>query len=140
MHDAPPSDAPVINLAAEEPEAAALRPTEVVLPEDDADAPRLPKHATVLADGRVLLPLLFPVELPLRIGSGPLERKRFDELKLRRVTGLDKKVVAEQPADMKVIVLAARLSGMRVDLMNALYENMDGKDTTALEQVLGYFL
>ena len=151
MNDAPqtfasPSDAttgPLVELPADELAATALpaRPGEIALPEEEADgAAKLPKHATLLADGRVLLPLRYPVTLTVRIGHAAGQKQVFDQLKLRRVNGEDRKVLMGQPVEMRAVVLAARCAGMRVDLMNALYENMDGKDTTALEQVLDYFL
>lgn len=127
-------------LPPEELAAVPPRPGEVVLPEDEDDGEGLPKHAVQLADGRILLPLKHPVTLPVRIGNGPSETKTFGELKLRRLNGLDRKTSAAQPEDMQVITLAARSAGIRGDLFNALYENMDAEDTTALERVMGHFL
>lgn len=118
---------------------AALRPGEVVLPEDEDDGEGLPKHAKALADGRILLPLKYPVTLTVRIGNAAGETKTYSELKMRRLNGLDRKTADSQPQDMRMIVLGARSSSMRLDLFNALYENMDGEDTAYMERVIAHF-
>jgi len=119
--------------------ALQAQPGEVVLPEDEDDGEGLPRHARPLADGRILLPLRHKVELVVRIGNEPGQKKVFTELKLRRLNGLDRKTAASQPEDMRTIVLCARSTGMRVDLFNALYENMDAEDTAYMERVIAHF-
>lgn len=128
-------------LPADELATAPPNPGEVVLPEDEADDGfGLPKRAVKLADGRIRLPLLYPVTFTVRIGHAAGEKKTFSELVLRRLNGEDRKFAAAKPEDQMVMALAARSAGFRLDLFNALYEQMDAEDTTAIDRVIGHFL
>ena len=131
---------PEVLLSEEELATPPARPGEVVLPEDEDDDEGLPKHAVLLEGGRILLPLKYPVTLTVRIGNAAGQEKIFTELKLRRLNGLDRKTANSQPEDMRTITLLARSAGLRIDLFNALYENMDGADTAFAERVLAHFL
>src|SRR5690348_5683218 len=87
----------LVELPEEELAAPAGKPGEVVLPEDEDDDEGLPPEATLLADGRVLLKLLYPVTLTVRIGHAAGEQRTYAELKLRRLNGEDRKFAAGKP-------------------------------------------
>lgn len=129
-----------IHLGEEDAGLPAPKPGEVVLPAEDGETDALPENAAKLPDGRVALTLRYPVTLKVRIGTGGSEEKRFDLLKCRRLNGADMKFLATQPEDMRTVAAAAKSAGLRLDLMNALYEQMDGEDCTALDRVIGGFL
>ncbi len=133
--------APEIVLPGDELAEAPAKPGEVLLPEaEEDDGLGLPKHAVKLADGRIRLPLKYPRTLTVRIGQAAGKKEVFDALTMRRLNGEDRKVAAGKPDDQMVMTLAARSAGIRLDLFNALYEQMDAEDTTAIDRVIGHFL
>jgi hypothetical protein len=124
-------------------ETAAAPPAagEVVLPEaEDEDDEGLPGQAEVLADGRVKLPLRYPVTMTVRIGHAAGQSRTFEALLLRRLNGEDRMFAAGKPPEQQLMALSSRSAGMRLDLFNALYQQMDGADTMALDRVVGHFL
>lgn len=137
------TDAVVVDLdePAAAPSAPAAAGAEVVeLPEDGADAAALgglPAHAVKLPDGRVCLPLRFPVTLKLRQG-GQERTETFDALTLRRMNGADLRALSNAGDAVGVVVLA-RLGGIGQAKAEALYDRMDLSDITAMTDVVGFF-
>ncbi|MBW6402031.1 phage tail assembly protein [Roseomonas sp. HJA6] len=133
--------APEIVLSENELAMPAARPGELVLPEDEQDDELgLPKDAVRLADGRIRLPLKYPRSLIVRIGAAAGKSETYDALTMRRLNGLDRKEAQSKPEDQMTMVLAARSAGMRLDLFNALWEQMDAEDVVRVERVIGHFL
>jgi hypothetical protein len=123
------------------PDYPAPASAEVVdLPDDGAEAPvagALPAHAVKLPDGRVRLPLRFPVTLRLRQG-GQERTETFEALVLRRMTGADLRAMANAGDAVGELVLA-RLAGIAQAKATVLYDRMDLSDITAMTDVVGFF-
>ncbi len=140
-------DAQVVDL--DEPLAAAAAAaapapadTDVVeMPEREAepsDAPRLPRQAIEMADGRVRLPLRYPVTLRLRQG-GQERSEEFVELLMHRLTGADIRAITAA-GDAAGAVSLGRSARIPHAKAQALYDRMDGADIMAVVEVLGFFL
>lgn len=122
------------------PAAGAAARDVVELPEDGADATAaggLPAHAVKLPDGRIQLPLRFPVTLTLR-QAGQERAETFSALTLRRMNGADLRALANAGDAVGVVVLA-RLAGIAHAKAEALYDRMDLSDLSAMTDVVGFF-
>ncbi len=113
-----------------------------VIDEDAAAVPageEFPAHAVLNDDGTVLLPLRYPVTLRFKRG-GEEREERVAELLLHRLTGRDRRLLAEaKPARMTetAVRLSARLPEIRAV---AVYDRMDAADIEAAERVVLHFL
>ena len=137
-------DGIVVDLDEAAPAAAPapVDPDVVELPEGDgaAAAPgavRLPAHAVTLADGRVRLPLRFPVTLRLR-QAGTVREESFEALVMRRMNGADLRALASA-GEAAAVVAIARLCGIPHAKAEALHDRMDVSDVLAFTEVLGFF-
>ena len=132
-------DAPAPGASASAPAAGPADPDVVELAEGEepAGAARLPAHAVKLADGRVRLPLRFPVTLRLR-QAGAVREERFDALLARRMTGADLRALSNA-GEAAAVVAIARLCGIPHAKAEALHDRMDVSDVLAFTEVLGFF-
>jgi hypothetical protein len=110
----------------------------------DADASdgaeSLPRQAQRQADGSIVLPLAWPVTLRyLTPGSQTPKEDYFGELHFRRLTGADMRKISSAQPDDRVAVLLACSTGIKIGLMQRLYDRMDATDVTAAINVAGFF-
>lgn len=113
----------------------------VVVPDEDDDTPKLPKHAKVQEDGSVILPLLFPRTLKTtNVAGGVVKETDYDELHMHRLNGADMRAVQAAGDGKRGVVAIARSARMREGIMGVLFDKMDGADTLAASEVVGFFL
>lgn len=136
-----PEDEVVVDL--EEPAPAAAAPAEadvVELPEGEgaADAPRLPRQAVLLPDGRVKLPLRYPVTLRMR-QAGQVREESYAELEMHRLTGADLRAIIAAGDNAGPTALS-RTTRIPLARCQVLYDRMDAADVMAAVEVVGFFM
>lgn len=128
----------------EEPAPAAAAPAEadvVDLPEGEgaaADAPRLPRQAVLLPDGRVRLPLRYPVTLRMR-QAGQVREESYAELEMHRLTGADLRAIIAAGDNAGPTALS-RTTRIPLARCQVLYDRMDAADVMAAVEVVGFFM
>lgn len=123
------------------PAAPAPAEADVVdLPEGEgpADAPRLPRQAVLLPDGRVKLPLRYPVMLRMR-QAGQVREETYAELEMHRLTGADLRAIMAAGDDAGPMALS-RTTRIALARCKALYDRMDAADVMAAVEVVGFFM
>jgi hypothetical protein len=137
MADIAPADfgVEIVDLA---DEAQAVAPAPVLA--DDGAEP-LPAGAELQADGSVILRLRHPVTIKYRQpGAQAVQEDVFEDMHFHRLTGADMRAMAQAAADDRIVLLIAKSSRTRPQLMHLLYDRMDAADVTAASLVVGFFL
>ena len=118
----------------------AVDPDVVELPEGEGaeDAPKLPRQAALLPDGRVKLALRYPVTLRLR-QAGQEREETFAELLMHRLTGGDLRAIAAA-GDNAFPMTLSRCARIPLAKAVALYDRMDAADVMAAVEVVGFFM
>lgn len=105
-----------------------------------AEQPKeLPARAVLLADGSVELELAAPDLAVLRTqvaGEAETER-RFEKLRLYRLTGKDLRESVKRPGD-EIVVLFAGSSRLGAVMAQKLYDAMDARDCIAVARVMRF--
>lgn len=143
MADIAPADGIVVDIYEEgaPAAAAAMDPDVVEIPDDDGGAQGMPKHAEMLPDGSVRLPLRMPVVLRFRQGAtGATREETLAALHMHRLTGTDMRAISAASKDAMAPVAIARSARMSEAKFSAIYDRMDGADIGFAARVLEHFL
>ena len=122
------------------PAAPAPAEADVVdLPDGEGtpDAPRLPRQAVLLPDGRVKLPLRYPVMLRMR-QAGQVREESYAELEMHRLTGADLRAIIAAGDNAGPTALS-RTTRIPLARCQVLYDRMDAADVMAAVEVVGFF-
>lgn len=111
--------------------------TVVVDDETEDKKAKLPTRATRNDDGTISLPLIEDVTLTIKTGSGT-KSVTYSELIFYRMKGIDLRLIGQAPADKQTIVALARATRMSTPRMDALFDQMDGRDVTAAVAVITF--
>jgi hypothetical protein len=111
----------------------------VLVPETDAEAEKLPAHATELPDGRVVLPIKRPVTLKIKEGAGDVREQIYDTFTFHRLTGADMRAIQNAGKNSATVAIA-RSVRIRPLIFDRLHDQMDGADVMSCAQVISYFL
>lgn len=148
MADIGPAERIIVNLGEDEP-APALAPGAldaagvVVVPEDGEDAAAaLPKRAVKQEDGRIRLPLLYPVTLRYkRPSSEEVREERVDALVFGRMNGADMRAIAAAAkGDQGQMVTLARSARISEGKFRPIFDMMDAADLDDAFSVVATFL
>lgn len=111
-----------------------------VLREDKEPAGGLPKGAKELDDGRVRLPLLYPVTLRYKKpGSDAVREETYGELVFGRLHGADVEAIAASGSSAFLVTGIARSTRMHVAKMKLVFAQMDARDINAAARVFDHF-
>ncbi|MCY1666242.1 hypothetical protein [Rhizobium sp. SL86] len=110
-----------------------------VVDEDAGDLDKLPRRATVNADGTVTLPLLYPKIVASR-KDGKVREREFKQLTFHRLTGADQRAIAAASEEMMNVVAFAQSTKISQAVMNKLFDKMDAADIADCGRVLNSFL
>lgn len=120
--------------------AASLAVVEDGMPQPAPEQPgELPARAVLLADGSVELALAAPELAVLRtqVQGQPEEERRFETLRLYRLTGRDLRESVKRPGD-EILVLFAGSSRLGAVMAQKLYDAMDARDCIAVARVMRF--
>lgn len=118
--------------------ATSASATTIVVDDETEDKKaKLPARAVRKDDGTISLPLLEEVSLTIKTGSGT-KTVTYSELIFYRMKGIDLRLIGQAPAEKQTIVALARATRMSTPRMDALFDQMDGRDVTAAVAVITF--
>jgi hypothetical protein len=131
------------DVVVDEDHAEAQETAAVVVVEDDekAEKPKakLPKRAVLNEDGTVTLTLIKQVSITIR-KDGKDRQEAYTALTFHRLKGIDLRLIAEEPTEMKRSIMAlARSTRTSSARMAALFDNLDQSDVEGATEVIAYF-
>ena len=100
----------------------------------------LPKNAHLNSDNSVTLKLRRPVSINIKTSSGSLRTDNYDELTFHPLNGGDLRAIQQATGDMQNIVIFARATHIREQLMNVLYDKLDAADVVDGGEIISAFI
>lgn len=134
----PAGASPVVDESEETQESTAV----VVVVDDESDgAPKkatLPPEAKLEDDGTVTLTLSKPVTLTVKKGSGKTSEEVYGTLTFHELTGLDRRLVTQAPAEQQEVLFVARAAKISAVRMNAIWDLLPMRDIKRIEKVITF--
>lgn len=108
--------------------------------ETQSDVLVLPKNARLNKDNSVTLKLRREVAVKVKTSLGELRTDTFDQLTFHPLTGGDLRAISQVTGDMQNIVIFARATRIREQVMNVLYDKLDAADVVDGGEIISAFI